>query len=176
VGAFGHQYGFQLSGTDRAGFSSPINETGTTVADTCLKDAYEDGAGDNNQANAIPILVGTSQTHNFCGIGDNDWVSFVAAAGKTYIIIARPTYGSAAAPVLNLYSNDGVHINGVQQVNPTGLSQSGLIVWTTPTSGTYTLNAQSVDPTVAGTGVSYTLTVAENNIFLPRVNSIPINQ
>jgi len=172
VGGFGHQYAFRLNATDRSGNVSAFSGANTTIKVTCQKDSYEDGAGDNIQANAKPILVGTGQSHNFCGTGDSDWVTFTAVAGKSYLIFARPGTGSPAAPVLSLYTSSGTPVNGLHQANPTGLAQGGVILWTAPASGTYAVNAHSLDPAVAGTGVTYLLTVAENYpVILPVIVS-----
>jgi hypothetical protein len=169
VGAFGHQYAFRLSATDRAGNTSPVSQASTTVAGGCQKDTYEGSKGDSTLANAVPISLDVVQLHNFCGTGDNDWVTFTVVGGKTYLIFARPEAGSAAAPVLSLYTGEGQVVNGAQPAEPSGLGQGAVIRWTAPASGTYALNVHSLDPAVAGTDVTYQLEVAaeEHHVMLP---------
>ncbi len=172
VGAFGHAYAFRLSATDRAGNTGPLIQTSTTVAATCQKDSYEGSAGDSTLADAVPISLDVSQLHNFCGTGDNDWVTFTAQGGRTYLIFALPQAGSAAAPVLSLYTGKGQVVNGAQPVEPSELGQATFITWTAPASGTYALNVHSLDPAVAGTDVAYQLGVAEEHcIMLPLIIS-----
>ena len=168
VGAFGHNYAFRLSATDGVGNTSALLETSTTVAADCQPDNFEAGSGDNTQSKATPIALAAIQQHNFCGTGDTDWVTFTAESGKTYFIYAMPDVGSAAAPVLSLYDDQGQAVPGTQTLPPGSFGLPGSIRWTAPDSGTYALRIQSLDPAAAGTDVSYTLGLTEDHpISLP---------
>ncbi|WP_129628510.1 M4 family metallopeptidase [Candidatus Oscillochloris fontis] len=94
-------------------------------------DAYET---DNTRSTAKPITVGgASQTHNFHIRGDEDWVSFSASAGNTYVIETF-NLGSTSDTVLELYNNAGTRL--AYNDDSSG-SFASRISWVTPSSGTY---------------------------------------
>jgi len=78
--------------------------SGPVTVCTTTADSLE---GDGSAATAHSIATdGTPQVHNMDTAGDQDWVSFTATAGQTYVI-ATANLGLNADTVLTLYGPDG---------------------------------------------------------------------
>jgi uncharacterized repeat protein (TIGR01451 family) len=106
---------------------------------------------------ASSILTdGTTQVHTFHDQGDEDWVSFTATAGITYVVEARVPSSSTADLTLALYDAcDG----GVQDGQAATFSPDVRLVFTAPASGSYYLQLSNDDPAQYGAQVSYHLSV-----------------
>ncbi len=117
-------------------------------------DAYED---DDACGAARSILVGsTAQVHTFHDEGDEDWVSFTATAGITYVVEARVPSSSTADLTLAVYDACG---GGVQDGQAATFSPDIRLVFRTPASGPYYLQLSNDDLALYGAKVSYHLSV-----------------
>ncbi|MDQ6695022.1 MAG: pre-peptidase C-terminal domain-containing protein [Chloroflexota bacterium] len=87
--------------------STPTNTpgTGSTATPTVIacSDPYEP---DNTVDTARPIQLNTEQIHTLCPVGDVDWVTFSASAGKIYTLFTKDLAGSVDT-VITLYDSTG---------------------------------------------------------------------
>lgn len=166
TGEFGHQYAFRLRAVDRAGNFSVYASAALSVEATCQKDAFDAGSGDNTRLTVRDIPLKQFETHNFCGVGDEDWVHFNAAAGDHLLLFALPDPGSPAWPALELYS--GSSQTPLLHASAATLGSALSVAWVAPQSGEYFLNLHAQDPAIAGSGASYRLWVGQGlTIYLP---------
>lgn len=108
-------------------------------------DAYEP---DDNSSQAKPIPTdGTHQTHNFHATDDEDWVSFTAVGGTTYVI-ETGTLGPDCDTVLSLIDGDGA--TELAYDDDSGVGLASLITWAAPVDGTYFLRVRNYNGSVAG--------------------------
>lgn len=119
-------------------------------------DAYEP---DDTCAQA-PIIPadGSLRTHTFHIPGDQDWVKFTASANRTYVFETFNP-GSRADPVVLLYrqcSAAAPPLSG--QDNAFG--QTLRLEWNAQAGVTYYLKLQQHDPSIAGTGTSYDVSLS----------------
>jgi len=166
----GHKYGFKIRSVNIKGTQEEfpeVVEAEVFIEEDCQKDSYESVLpGDNKWTDATPLDVSEAKwEHNFCGLGDEDWVSFKADAGKQYRIIAKPS-NSLSAAALQLYSTDGYNLLGSQK--PEDLGQIGQMTWTALEDGIYFIRVLPLDSRLTGTDSSYNLTVETiGQVFLP---------
>ncbi|MCS6889657.1 MAG: M4 family metallopeptidase, partial [Chloroflexus sp.] len=97
---------------------------------TATPDSYEP---DNSAATAKTITVnGSAQSHNFHVAGDQDWVTFNAVSGNTYIIQTSGLQSNADT-VLALFGNNGALL--LAQNDDYGGTLASRINWLATTSG-----------------------------------------
>jgi hypothetical protein len=110
---------------------------------------------DNTAAQARSFPVGNEETHAFCTDGDQDWVSFAAAAGQTYQI-ETSNLGLGVDTVLDLYRPDGTTL--VSSNDDHNGNASSLITFTPATAGTYFVRVGNAGG-ASGPGVTYDLSI-----------------
>jgi hypothetical protein len=142
---------------DFANNESAFAQTGTTLT-TCQPDTFETPTDDDSLANAKDLPLEVSQPHNFCGVADQDWVKFTPQAGQKYLLWAVPDPGNPAAPVLGLYKADGTRL---MEASSAGYGQWAMLKWVAPDNDTYYLRANSLNPAIAGTHITYRLWAGE---------------
>jgi hypothetical protein len=135
-----------------AGVSST---TATLLSETALapsSDAFEDDDSPD-KANALVLLEGFPQTHNFHDTGDLDWLSFGAEQGISYEFEIYDQE-ALATPCLAIYQADGTSV--LHNYGPlSGTSQS--VTWVCPASGQYFLRLSNLDSTQCGLGTGYAI-------------------
>lgn len=153
---------------DSTGMVNQTTRAGTILSGTqaCLAipDAYQNAT---SAAQAVPIAIGETQTHNVYQAGSQAWVKFQAEAGKKYLLTTSQL-GGAADTVLSLYDSDGT--TQLASNDDYGGSLASQIAWTAPRNGTYYVLVQHWNPNVAGCGTSYELTITwdfGNKAYLP---------
>jgi hypothetical protein len=119
-------------------------------------DAYED---DNTCGQAYPVLPnGLTLTHTFHVPGDQDWMKFTAPARRTYILEVSNT-GPQADPVALVYNTCSATQPPLDdEDNPFGSSLR--LEWDGTAGVTYYLKLVQHDPSVAGAGTNYDVTVS----------------
>ena len=107
---------------------------GAPDSDCIAGDSYEP---DNDWAAATLITTdGISQTHNFEGIDDSDWLKFTAKAGTLYWIDTFDL-GENSDTILWLYDADAVTALAYNDDDIAYNGARSVIFWTAPTDGTY---------------------------------------
>ena len=134
----------------------------TISATPSTGDAYEP---DDTCEQAQSILTdGTIQIHTFHDSDDEDWISFQATQGVTYVIQARVPAASSADIVAELYSDcSGV----VRPGEDPPFSPDIRLIVRFPADGTYHLHFLNHDSGVYGPDVEYNVSVRALN---PTVN------
>lgn len=166
VGEMGHRYGFRMRGVDRAGNAEtyPAGPEAETYINYCSGDAYE---ADNGPAQASLISPGQSQSHNFCGTSDEDWVKFWAQAGKRYVL-ETGLLGFTTDTVLTLYDSDGTTVLAENDDIAYPDNLASRVEWKAQRDGWLYARVRHWDGRVAGNGVTYTLRLEEGyRIYLP---------
>ena len=116
-------------------------------------DAYEP---DDTCFTAQPIQIDdVGQSHTFHQADDEDWVSFQATAGITYVIRASVPPASVANLNLELYGE----CNSVPTGYDPAFSADLQVTFVAPTSSQYHLRLTNKEPNIFGPGVTYDLTV-----------------
>jgi hypothetical protein len=142
--------------------------TGTPTATPPPGDAYEP---DNTCAQAYPVLPnGLTFTHTFHVPGDQDWVKFTAPAKRTYILDVSNT-GANADPVALVYNTCSATqppLGG--EDNPFGSSLR--LEWDGTAGVTYYVKLMQHDPSIAGAGANYDVTVSED-VAQPEAPAFP---
>jgi hypothetical protein len=123
------------------------------LAEGFRTDEYEP---DDSPALAKPIEMGETQRHNRHVSGDEDWVSFQAEAGTTYVV-ETSSLGERADTVVYLYDQSGNQLalddDGGDEARASRLR------WTAPSSGLFFVKVANWLPTRAGPGTGYDLTL-----------------
>jgi len=134
----------------------PASDHTVNVIYASQPDAYE---VDNVCSQAHPIEVnGTLQEHTFHVIADTDWVRFDATADTQYRIEVQTSVDSAADVNLGLYpACDLEPTYGFEETFTPGVRLDFLAQET----GTFYLRLTNYDPNIAGSDVSYHLSVRE---------------
>jgi hypothetical protein len=160
IGQPGHRYGFRMHGQNLPGSWETypdIAEVTTQTAATCKVDKYDEGKGDSKASSPAPIQLGTYQLHNYCGVGDIDWMSFTAKAGQEFVITVLPGSGSPAGGFLDLYqSNDAgwlLHREALGTAGPL------TIRWVAPADGLYLIRLKPKVNGVSGNNATYRIRV-----------------
>ena len=117
-------------------------------------DAYEE---DDDCSQAQPILTdGSIQEHTFHDVGDVDWVSFQAISGTEYLVEAVTPSDSNADVALELYEACEALPSDNQDHS---FSPDVRLRFTAVQNGTLYLRQSNGHPDVAGSDVSYHLSV-----------------
>jgi hypothetical protein len=172
IGQPGHGYGFRMRGHDMPGNveSYPSSaEAFSQTAATCSVDVYDQGTGDNQAADAIPIQFDTFSAHNYCGAGDVDWSGFFAQAGQELLIWVLPDSSSPAGSALDLYqSNEGgllLHAEAGDSSIPLALR------WIAPADGLYLIRVAPLNDGIFGNNTTYRVRIGQGFWFnFPLVN------
>jgi len=148
--------------------TSTPTPTGSPTPTAPPGDSYEP---DNTCGQAYSVLPnGPTRTHTFHVPGDQDWVKFTAPAKRTYILEVSNT-GTRADPVVLLYNSCGTTqppLGG--EDNPFGPSLR--MEWDGTAGVTYYLKLMQHDPSVAGTGTNYDVTVSDD-VAQPQAPAFP---
>ncbi|MBI4318450.1 MAG: pre-peptidase C-terminal domain-containing protein [Chloroflexi bacterium] len=122
-------------------------------------DSYEP---DNAVSQARPIAVdGAAQTHNFHVAGDNDWVSFTASAGTSYVIETL-NLGNRSDTYIYLYSTNGTTLLASDDDSGGGLASR--INWTAPSSGIYFVRVRHYSGAAYGSNTNYDIRVTSSSV------------
>jgi hypothetical protein len=143
--------------------------TGTPTQTPPPGDTYEQ---DNSCAQAYPVSpYGLTYNHTFHVPGDQDWIKFTAPAKRTYILEVSNT-GANADPVVLLYNSCAATppppLGGDD--NPFGPSLR--LEWDGTSGVTYYLKLMQHDPSIAGAGTNYDVTVSED-VAQPEAPTFP---
>ncbi|NUM45633.1 MAG: pre-peptidase C-terminal domain-containing protein, partial [Anaerolineales bacterium] len=174
IGELGNPYEFQVRAEDEGGNLEPFTSQTQTSLEPCDEpDVWDDGVSDDAVELASVYLE--SQQHNFCDVGDEDWVQVTLEAGNPYFIVTTPIDPSAAA-VIELYAADGTTLLAqVYPQDPNGDPTSGtdtlglptLLIFRPTATGTYYVRLSHPVSEVAGAAVRYWLSVNSYQVFLP---------
>ena len=128
-------------------------EISLRVAEGFRMDEYEP---DDAPGQAIHIEGGETQRHNRHVSADEDWVSFWADAGLTYVI-ETSHLGDRADTVIYLYDGQGNEL----AVDDDGGDEdrSSRLRWTAPSNGLFFVKVANWLATRAGPGTGYDLTL-----------------
>lgn len=117
-------------------------------------DGYET---DDQCSDARPITTdGLVQRHTFHRQADTDWVRVDVTAGEQYIIEVNIPDNSPADVAMEMYDNCG---GATVQAQDFSFSPAIRLDYTAPTTGPIYLKFSNNDPSIAGSQVSYDLTV-----------------
>ncbi len=159
---------FRLQAVDNQGNAEEFNtipEAETSFNVQCSKDEYEIGdSGDNSLAGAGQIKAGDTQTHNWCGAGDVDWLTIAAAQGDQFVFITKAV-SLASAAKMTLYEPDGTTLIGT--AIPVNVNAEGTLNWTAPVDGVYVLKLEPVDNRIVGQDTRYTINVSSKSTIDP---------
>jgi murein DD-endopeptidase MepM/ murein hydrolase activator NlpD len=160
IGQPGHTYAFRMRGRDMPGNLEVFPASAEVLTQTlagCTIDSFDQGAGDSQSAQAVPLQPDTFQTHNYCGAGDVDWTGFFAQAGQEYLIWVLPLSGSPAGGSLDLYqaSEDGWLLHAEAATYSTPLT----IRWVAPVDGLYLIRLAPLDGGIVGNNTGYRIRV-----------------
>lgn len=168
TGYTGSTYSFRIRGVTAAGKGVDFATVPvvTIQLDThCSDDRYEGTKpGDDQRDSAAPITLGDVQEHNWCPVGDVDWVAFQATAGQV-LDLTTSARGLNAAAALQLYNTDGSTLLG--EVHPVDENASASLEWTVPADGVYYVRLSPENALVGGDDTVYTFTVKVNSQVNP---------
>ena len=123
------------------------------ISGLCQADEHEE---DDERAAAKALAPdGSEREHNICPAADEDWASFDAAADTDYTIKTSDV-GVEADTVIELYDAGGNLLAQNDDYQPGIESQLGYRVGA---AGTYYVRTRLYNPTKAGLGTEYTLSI-----------------
>ncbi len=131
-----------------------MNSTSICGSTSGAPDTYEPDDSPS-QANSITVN-GSAQTHNFYVAGDNDWVKFWAANGRSYVIETF-NLGGFCDTLLFLYDTDGTTLMAYNDDYGGGLGSR--ISWTAPADGYYYIRVRHYSTSAYGLITNYDLKV-----------------
>jgi hypothetical protein len=118
------------------------------------------------------VADGAATADSFDIADDEDWFSFDAEAGKSYVI-ETGTLAAGVDTVLELYDLGGVTL--LASDDNSGGGKASRLTWQAPLSGTYFVRVRPVAGSASGCSASYSLSVrsaqGSNNysVYLPVV-------
>lgn len=140
-------------------------EVSTFINPGCMDDEYEGVApGDDEQLTAAPAESGVTQTHNWCPLGDVDWVAFQALQGETYSLVSKAV-GNASAAGIELYDTNGTTLLG--KVRPASENSDTRLEWIVPLDGVYYIKLTPADARIGGQETTYEFTVQKKSSVEP---------
>ncbi len=158
---------FRMQAVDILGNTEELNtipEAFTTFVAPCSEDGFEGiDAGDDQVTGASLIEAGTKQVHNWCSIGDVDWVVFNAVTGDQMRLTTK-ALDLAAAANLQLFKTDGTFLG---EVKPQNTAADGVLDWTAPVDGLYAVKLSPVDGRIAGSDTKYELSLDKKSTVEP---------
>lgn len=163
-------YHFRIRGVMANGKAvdfATVQEAWTKVNSYCADDPYEGtDPGDDKRSSAAPLEVGVEQTHNWCPLGDVDWVAFQATQGQI-LKLTSAAKGLNAAVVIKLYNSDGITLLG--ENHPVDANSGTSIDWTVPTDGVYYVQLSPVDSAITGEDATYTFSIKVQGVVNPGI-------
>jgi hypothetical protein len=156
VGQPGHTYGFRMRGHDTPGNIETYPSTAeavTQTATTCTTDAFDQGVGDDEVANATAVQLDVFRDHNYCGAGDIDWSGFFTQAGQEYLIWVLPGQGSPAGSAIDLFSSS--ESNWIRHAEVNDYDSPLALRWIAPADGLYLIRIKPLDDGIFGNNTSY---------------------
>lgn len=167
-GSVGEVYEFRLRAVSVLNAAEAFTEnaeTRTFVQPDCLSDTAEgQGGGDNERDSAPLVNSGTTVTHNWCPVGDVDWVRFSARQGDSFVLRAVPR-GAASAAVIQLYDAEGATLLG--EAHPQNADSPSTLNWKAAQDGTYAVKLTPLDNRVAGVDAQVDFTVERMSSLRP---------
>ncbi len=140
-------------------------ETATYINSGCSDDGFEGAApGDDEQLTAAPSEADVTQTHNWCPVGDVDWVSFQALQGEKYSFFSKPA-ALASAATIELYDTNGTTLLG--SVHPATVDGETTMEWIVPLDGVYYIKLTPADARIGGQDTSYEFTIQKKSSVNP---------
>ena len=125
----------------------------TNINGGCLDDDFEGvKPGDDFRSASAQIELGTTQTHNWCPVGDVDWVKFEAKQGDHLNLTAKPA-GLASGVVLKLFDKTGQSLLG--EAKPEDADKITVMSWIVPLDGTYFVKLSPVNAEIGGVETKY---------------------
>lgn len=109
----------------------------TIINSSVAGDAYEQD-GDLLLAKTV-LTDGTLYNHSFNPVGEEDWINFSAASGKTYVIETQNTTGTTDT-YIQLYDSDRnliAYSNDVYFITSANSNRNSRIVWNATSTDTY---------------------------------------
>lgn len=147
--------GFNVQSAASANFTI---EPGFLFDASSAGDAYEED--DTCSAARLIETTGVQQNHTFHDVGDRDWLRFAAVVNKSYIIEIR-NVGADADAIVNLYDSC---TDALQAQGTNAFGSTVRLEWDSTRNGDYYLEIQQFDPTLAGAGTDYTISVVLDTI------------
>jgi hypothetical protein len=139
---------------DAQGGSNAQYSVSLRLAEGFRVDEYEP---DDSAEQATRVEIGETQRHNRHVSADEDWISFRAEPGQTYVI-ATSRLGERADTVLYLYDREGNELalddDGGQE------ERASWLEWTAPSPGLFFVRIANWLPIRAGPGTGYDLTLS----------------
>jgi len=134
----------------------------TTVETECVPDKYE--PGDNVATNSPSLAAGAGQSHNLCGLKDEDWTSLLLQGGTSYTFTAKPVE-LAAGVSLQIFDLAGNAMT--DEAIPADLNSETKLDFSPDTSATYYLHIKPADEHLAGTHSVYSISYDQAEPFSP---------
>ena len=158
-------YEFRIRAVDKDGTEEPFTgkpETSTYILPDCADDAYEgEGTGDDKRTSAPVVQYGEMQTHNWCQLGDQDWVVFQAVEGEALTLRVDPIGAASGANLKLLHAGTDELI---VEAMPENADSVTVLNWTAPADGTYALKMSPVDSRIAGEDAQYTFSIQKRSL------------
>jgi len=158
-------------------YSSAASGTNTeydlrvTGVDSGAADTYE--PDDSPEQAGLIATDGTTQTHNFHVVGDDDWVAFLAFSGDT-CVVETSNLGDRSDTVLELYDTDATTLLNSDDDGGAGLASR--IVQAIPSTGIYYARVHHYHADMFGVNTYYdlqiTCSIAGPDIYEPDDDSI----
>ena len=157
-------YEFRIRAVSKDGEAEAFTgkpEASTFVLPDCADDAFEgEGTGDDKRASAPVVKYGDVQTHNWCQLGDVDWVVFEAVAGDPVTLRVDPI-GAAAGANLKLFSAGSDEM--LAETKAENSDSVTTLSWTAPADGTYALKIAPVEDKITGEDATYEFSIQKRS-------------
>lgn len=164
-GTLEKKYAFRISAVNCDGTKEPLPDTveaSTIVIAGCSGDEFDRaGKGDDVRSNAPAVKLGATQMHNWCPVGDVDWVSFKAAKGDRLTLAATPA-GLASAVVIQVYDHNRMTL--LSEASPEDADGGTTLNWKVPTNGTFYIKLAPLQPEVGGVSTNYDFTIERRSV------------
>lgn len=161
-------YEFRIRALDLIGTTESYPdgaETYTFFNIGCSDDGFEGAIpGDDDFTAAAPAEADVAQTHNWCPVGDVDWVTFLGTQGEKFSFVTSPI-GTAAAAGIELYDTNGTTLLGI--VQPTSADSETRLDWIVPMDGVYYVKLVPANPRIGGQDPTYTFTIQRRSSVEP---------
>ena len=125
---------------------------------SCQTDSHEEDSSQETARNAT--VGGAATTHNFCPTGDEDWLRFNGAQGKSYLIETTDP-GPEADTLVELLDADG-NLLALNDDHTPGTTS--LVAFSPPQSGDYFVKVRQYNPAYIGAGTEYAVGIREGTV------------